>query len=194
MLVDGFRRIGLSTLSDIDRLEVIKGPAASIYGAIQPGGAVNIITPQPTTVQTSEICITAGTDALIPSVGHKRPRARSTRADTLLYRPPPPASTASSHLSTPRPSRATASSFNVLKTPLEAQCVNTSLNLDVETMSASSTHSTRSWTITEKQTMPWAGNSITESQYYGMATTNPLDYDYAGPEELQRTTGSRAGR
>src|SRR5208282_417107 len=45
-------------------------------------------------------------------------------------------------------------------------------------------------TVTEKQTMPWAGNSITESQYYGMAVTNLYNYDYAGPESInfQRVT------
>ena len=49
-LVDGYRRIGLIDTSDMDRIEVIKGPDASIYGAIQPGGVVNFITRQPTTV------------------------------------------------------------------------------------------------------------------------------------------------
>ena len=61
-LVDGFRRIGLIDTSDIDRIEVIKGPDASIYGAIQPGGVVNFITRQPTTVPSAEICIEGGTD------------------------------------------------------------------------------------------------------------------------------------
>ena len=37
-------------------------------------------------------------------------------------------------------------------------------------------------TVTEKQTMPWAGNGVTESQYYGMATNGLLNYNYAGPE------------
>ena len=38
-------------------------------------------------------------------------------------------------------------------------------------------------TVTEKQTMPWAGNSVTESQYYGdVFGTNLFDYNYAGPE------------
>ena len=45
-------------------------------------------------------------------------------------------------------------------------------------------------TITEKQTMPWAGNDITQSQYYGMATHGLLNYNYAGPESYvhQRVT------
>ncbi|AWI09507.1 putative Ig domain-containing protein [Ereboglobus luteus] len=46
-LVDGFRRVGLTGVTVTDRVEVIKGPAASIYGAIQPGGAVNTLRKKP---------------------------------------------------------------------------------------------------------------------------------------------------
>ena len=34
-------------LANVDRIEVLKGPAAILYGAVEPGGAVNIITKQP---------------------------------------------------------------------------------------------------------------------------------------------------
>src|SRR5580658_7534507 len=61
-LVDGFRRIGLIDTIDIDRIEVIKGPDASIYGAIQPGGVVNYITRQPTTVASGELDVDVGSD------------------------------------------------------------------------------------------------------------------------------------
>ncbi|MBI5690804.1 MAG: TonB-dependent receptor [Verrucomicrobia bacterium] len=46
-LRNGFRRIGLIDKVNVDRIEVIKGPAASIYGAVVPGGAVNVITRRP---------------------------------------------------------------------------------------------------------------------------------------------------
>jgi outer membrane receptor protein involved in Fe transport len=46
-LRNGFRRIGLIDKVNVDRVEVIKGPAASIYGAVLPGGAVNVITKTP---------------------------------------------------------------------------------------------------------------------------------------------------
>lgn len=46
-LVDGFRRLGLVDKINVDRIEVIKGPAASIYGQVQPGGLVNIVTKKP---------------------------------------------------------------------------------------------------------------------------------------------------
>ncbi|MBW4968453.1 TonB-dependent receptor plug domain-containing protein, partial [Pseudoalteromonas sp. CR1] len=44
--------------ANIERIEVLKGPAASLYGRGDPGGTVNIVTkkPQPqafTTLQTS---------------------------------------------------------------------------------------------------------------------------------------------
>lgn len=48
-LRNGFRRIGLIDKVNVDRVEVIKGPAASIYGAVIPGGAINIITKTPQT-------------------------------------------------------------------------------------------------------------------------------------------------
>jgi outer membrane receptor protein involved in Fe transport len=46
-LRNGFRRIGLIDKVSVDRAEVIKGPAASIYGATLPGGIVNIVTKKP---------------------------------------------------------------------------------------------------------------------------------------------------
>ncbi|QYM78978.1 TonB-dependent receptor [Horticoccus luteus] len=46
-LRNGFRRIGLIDKVNVDRAEVIKGPAASIYGATLPGGIVNIVTKKP---------------------------------------------------------------------------------------------------------------------------------------------------
>ena len=35
--------------ANIDRIEVLKGPAAVLYGAVEPGGIVNIVTKQPLT-------------------------------------------------------------------------------------------------------------------------------------------------
>ena len=47
--VDGFRRLGSISIVNTDRVEVIKGPAASIYGQVQPGGVVNYLTKRPKT-------------------------------------------------------------------------------------------------------------------------------------------------
>ena len=45
--VDGFRRLGSISIVNTDRVEVIKGPAASIYGQVLPGGVVNYLTKRP---------------------------------------------------------------------------------------------------------------------------------------------------
>ncbi|OAM89420.1 TonB-dependent receptor [Termitidicoccus mucosus] len=46
-LRNGFRRGGLVDRINISRVEVIKGPAASIYGQTQPGGMINVVTTKP---------------------------------------------------------------------------------------------------------------------------------------------------
>jgi iron complex outermembrane receptor protein len=51
-LENGFRRnafssIGIADAELIERIEVLKGPASVLYGNIEPGGVVNIITEQP---------------------------------------------------------------------------------------------------------------------------------------------------
>jgi len=44
---DAFSSIGLADAELIERIEVLKGPASVLYGNIEPGGVVNIITEQP---------------------------------------------------------------------------------------------------------------------------------------------------
>jgi iron complex outermembrane receptor protein len=47
--LDGFgdSNLYLQQFANIDRVEVLKGPAAILYGAVEPGGIVNIVTKQP---------------------------------------------------------------------------------------------------------------------------------------------------
>jgi iron complex outermembrane receptor protein len=33
--------------ANIDRIEVLKGPAAVLYGRIEPGGLINVVTKRP---------------------------------------------------------------------------------------------------------------------------------------------------
>jgi len=66
-LRNGFRRIGLIDKVNVDRVEVIKGPAASIYGAVLPGGAVNVITKMPKHSPEYRLRTTAGNYDLIRS-------------------------------------------------------------------------------------------------------------------------------
>lgn len=64
-LRNGFRRIGLIDKVSVDRAEVIKGPAASIYGITLPGGIVNIITKKPKAKPEYRLGFSAGSDNLI---------------------------------------------------------------------------------------------------------------------------------
>ncbi|MDP0919392.1 TonB-dependent receptor plug domain-containing protein, partial [Klebsiella pneumoniae] len=47
---NGFRIAEVYTprdLANVERVEFVKGPASVLYGAAQPGGAVNTVTKQP---------------------------------------------------------------------------------------------------------------------------------------------------
>ncbi|HEY1848491.1 MAG TPA: TonB-dependent receptor plug domain-containing protein, partial [Opitutaceae bacterium] len=174
-LVDGFRRIGLIDVVDIDRIEVIKGPDASIYGAIQPGGVVNYITPQPTSRPSGEFQISAGSDNLLrASIAASGP---INAAGTLFYR----VSVAHQFNDYGEEFASQSQTFESGKL-LWKPDAKTSLTIDFEHTERYEHPFNQDLTITEKQTMPWAGNSITESQYYGMSTSNLLNYDYAGPQ------------
>lgn len=51
--------------NSIDRIEVIKGPAASVYGRVSPGGVVNIITNKPKSRQENNVALTVGSMNLV---------------------------------------------------------------------------------------------------------------------------------
>lgn len=59
-LRNGFVTIGLVARSNLDRIEVIKGPAAAIYGSTQPGGITNTITKRPGNTSRQTFSVTAG--------------------------------------------------------------------------------------------------------------------------------------
>ena len=60
-LRNGFYRLGLVDRVNTDRIEVIKGPNAAIYGATSPAGLINIVTKRPRFGVTSEqLTLTAG--------------------------------------------------------------------------------------------------------------------------------------
>ncbi len=64
-LRNGFRRIGLIDKVNVERIEVIKGAAASIYGTVLPGGAVNIISKKPQTKPEQRVGFSVGSNSLL---------------------------------------------------------------------------------------------------------------------------------
>ena len=69
---------------NLERVEVLKGPASILYGAIEPGGIVNTISPQPSTTPTRHMHLSTG------SYGHISPRFSASGPldgeGTVLYR------------------------------------------------------------------------------------------------------------
>jgi outer membrane receptor protein involved in Fe transport len=59
-LRDGFYRLGRYGASNVERIEVIRGPNAAIYGRTSPGGMVNFISLQPKKQDTQDILILNG--------------------------------------------------------------------------------------------------------------------------------------
>ncbi|MCH8504837.1 MAG: TonB-dependent siderophore receptor [Ectothiorhodospiraceae bacterium] len=50
-----FRKYGYSPLFDLDRVEVLRGPASVLYGAVAPGGIVNFVTRPPSATPYTRI-------------------------------------------------------------------------------------------------------------------------------------------
>ena len=64
-LRNGFRDMGFLTLRDtanVERYEVLKGPASILYGQMQPGGITNTLSKQPTTKPLNRITGLFGSD------------------------------------------------------------------------------------------------------------------------------------
>ena len=57
---NGFYRLGLVDRVNIDRIEIIKGPSAAIYGQTSPAGLIDIISKTPTPTAYDDIRFTVG--------------------------------------------------------------------------------------------------------------------------------------
>ncbi|MEO0537495.1 MAG: TonB-dependent siderophore receptor [Cyanobacteria bacterium P01_A01_bin.123] len=88
---DGFRlldagsgNVGYQELSNIEQIEVLRGPASVITGAVQPGGVINLVTEQPLPEPAYEIGVRVGNRGLVePSIDITGPL---TADGALLYR------------------------------------------------------------------------------------------------------------
>lgn len=59
----GFRRTDHPTdLANVERIEVLKGPSSVLYGQMEPGGTINIVTKQPLDYYHAESSIELGSD------------------------------------------------------------------------------------------------------------------------------------
>ena len=63
-LRNGLASNGLIDAASLDRIEVIKGPAAAIYGQTAPSGAMVVTTKKPTATPKQSISVTAGSYSL----------------------------------------------------------------------------------------------------------------------------------
>ncbi|HXA14300.1 MAG TPA: TonB-dependent receptor plug domain-containing protein [Opitutaceae bacterium] len=69
-LWNGFYRLGVVDRVDIDKIEIIKGPNAAIYGQTAPSGLLNIVTKVPTRTPKEDIKFTYGSFNLGRVEGH----------------------------------------------------------------------------------------------------------------------------
>ena len=90
VLRDGFRLIRSAEnllpqeLANIERIEVLKGPASIVFGAVEPGGVINLVTEQPLSEPFYEVGVRVGNRELIePSLDISGPLTADGR---LLYR------------------------------------------------------------------------------------------------------------
>ena len=70
--------------SNIERVEVIKGPASATFASVDPGGSINLVTKKPLAVQRREISLTAGSFSTIR--GTLDFTGPLNKEKTLLYR------------------------------------------------------------------------------------------------------------
>lgn len=87
-LVDGFRQgafgQGFPSLDRLERVEVLKGPASILYGNLEPGGVVNLVTKKPLAEPFAEIGLDLGSFGLFQSSLDFSDAINSDK--TLLYR------------------------------------------------------------------------------------------------------------
>lgn len=87
ILRNGFRQFGADVFQEtanLERIEVLKGPASILYGELEPGGLINLVTKRPTSTPFYEIQGQFGNRSFIsPSLDFSGPL---TADGNLLYR------------------------------------------------------------------------------------------------------------
>jgi len=62
---DPFSGFSVPQLFNVDRIEVLKGPAAALYGGGEPGGMINYVMKKPTFKESKELKLSLGSDGLV---------------------------------------------------------------------------------------------------------------------------------
>lgn len=87
ILRDGFRQFGADVMpetANLERVEVLKGPASVLYGESEPGGLINLVTKKPTSTPFYEIEAQFGNRSFVsPRIDFSGPL---TDDGKLLYR------------------------------------------------------------------------------------------------------------
>jgi outer membrane receptor protein involved in Fe transport len=60
ILQNGFRRTGTMTVENVERVEIVKGPASVFFGQAAPGGLINVITRKPSQTRRATLEYTGG--------------------------------------------------------------------------------------------------------------------------------------
>lgn len=81
---DPFSEFGIPQLFNIERVEVLKGPAGMLYGAGQPGGLLNYVTKKPKFSDHTEVALFTGNDSL--GGGFVDTTGAMNSDETLAYR------------------------------------------------------------------------------------------------------------
>ncbi|MEH2286593.1 TonB-dependent siderophore receptor [Nostoc sp.] len=83
-LYDSVNRTTIRETANLERIEVLKGPASVLFGTVEPGGIINLVTKQPLSEPFYSAELQAGSFGLVrPSIDFSGP-LNSDR--TLLYR------------------------------------------------------------------------------------------------------------
>lgn len=82
---NGYRRYYLSDMTNVQRVEVVKGPASALFGEAQPGGIINYITKKPQAKPETQVSVRYGSwDERRIALSNTGPLNRSNK--DLLYR------------------------------------------------------------------------------------------------------------
>jgi iron complex outermembrane recepter protein len=88
VLRDGFRLYGSDSLepevANLEQIEILKGPASILYGQVEPGGIVNLVSKQPLSEPSYDLEFQAGNRSLIsPSIDFSAPLSED---ESVSYR------------------------------------------------------------------------------------------------------------